>query len=56
MYSFTSLNLLEYHQAELRQVFLLYAKDLDDSGVDYESLNGSVTPINANVPNRQPGY
>jgi len=54
MCSFTSLKFIRIPTSRVK-ANILCAKELDNSIVDSESLNGSVTPINANVANRQPG-
>ena len=46
MYSFTSLKFIRIPTSGVK-ADILYAKDFDNSIVDSESLNGSVTPINA---------
>ena len=54
MYSSTGSKFIRIPTSGVR-TDILCAKDLDNSIVDSESLNGSVTPINANVANRPPG-
>ena len=54
LYSFTGLKFIRIPTSGVK-TDILCAKDLGNFTIDSESLNGSVTPINANVANRLPG-
>lgn len=54
MYSFTGLGFIRILTSGVK-TDILCAKDWDNSTANSESLNGSGTPISANVANRLPG-
>ena len=54
MYSFTGLRFIGILTSGVK-TDIVCAKDWDNSAPDSESLNGSGTPISANVANRLPG-